>query len=230
MKLFSKTLIAAALSSAALASAPVSAQVSGNIAVVDATRVVASTAAFRNAYQQIGTTFQAQATQIQQKSTQRQTLLQQLDTNNDGQFDQTEQQAAQNAPQAAQIRQLETEIEQLSSQIEIARVYAIEQILQRYPTVVQNVVQQNSIQILLSPEAVSYAPPAATINQKVVTAMDAALPSVQTAPPANYQPSRNAVAVYQDVQGLLALASAAQAQQAQQGQAQQPAAQQPSGR
>ena len=227
MKLLSKTLVAAALSTAALTGTPAAAQVSGNIAVVDTPRVIVSTAAFRNAYQQIGTAYQAQTTQIQQKSTQRQTLLQALDTNKDGQLDQTEQQAAQNAPQAAQIRQIDTEIEQLGNQIEVARVYAIEQILQQYGTVVQNVVQQNSIQLLLSPEAVIYAPAAATINQKVVTALDAAVPSVQTTPPANYQPTRNAVGIYQEVQNLLAIASAAQAQQ---GQTQQPATQQPSGR
>ncbi|MDG6079968.1 OmpH family outer membrane protein [Erythrobacter litoralis] len=230
MKFLTKALTAAALAGAATVSvSPAAAQVSGNIAVVDAPRVIASTAAFRSAYQQIGTTYQAQATQIQQKTQQRQTLLQQLDTNGDGQFDQTEQQAAQSAPQAAQIRQLETEIEQLGGQIEIARVYAIDQMLQQYPAVIQEVVQQNSIQILLSPDSVVFAPQAATINQKVVTAMDARVPSVQIAPPANYQPSRNAVAVYQEIQGLAAAAAQQQAVAAQQGQTQQPAAQ-PSGR
>ena len=226
MNIFTKTIAAAALVGTAFAAAPVSAQVSGNIAIVDAPRVLIGTNAFRTAYQQIGTTYQSQATQIQQKGQQRQTLLQQLDTNGDGQFDQTEQQAAQNAPQAAQIRQLDTELEQLGRQIEIARVYAIDQMLQQYPAVVQQVVQQNSIQVLLSPDAVVYAPAAATINQTVVDAMNTRVPSVQVTPPANYQPSRNAVAIYQEIQGLLA---AAQAQQAQQGQAQ-PQAQQPTGR
>ncbi len=230
MKLLSKTIAAAALAGAAFTAMPASAQVSGNIAIVDAPRVLIGSTAFRNAYQQIGTNYQAQATQIQQKSQQRQTLLQQLDTNKDGQFDQAEQQAAQNAPQAAQIRQIDTELEQLSSQIEIARVYAIEQLLQQYPTVVQQVVDQNSIQLLLTPDAVVYAPGAATINQKVTDALNTRVPSVQVTPPANYQPTRNAVGVYQEIQGVLGAAQAAQAQQqAQQGQAQ-PAQQQPTGR
>ena len=226
MKLFTKTIAAAALAGAALTGTPSIAQVSGNIAVVDASRVLLGTTAFRNAFQQIGTTYQSQLTQVQQKTQQRQALLQQLDTNSDGQFDQAEQQAAQNAPQAAQIRQLETEIEQLGNQIEIARVYAIEQMLQQYPTVVQEFVQQNSIQILLSPDAVVYAPAAANINQQMTTAIDARVPSVQIQPPANYQPSRNAVAMYQQIQQLLAVAQAVQAQQGQT-QTQQ---QQPSGR
>lgn len=227
MKLFTKTIAAAALAGAAFTAMPASAQVSGNIATVDAPRVLIATTAFRNAYQQIGTTYQAQTTQIQQKSQQRQTLLQQLDTNGDGQFDQAEQQAAQSAPQAAQIRQLETELEQLGSQIEIARVYAIEQLLQQYPAVIQQVVDQNSIQLLLTPDAIVYAPAAASINQKVVESLNTRVPSVQVTPPANYQPTRNAVGVYQEIQGVLGALQAAQAQQ----QAQtQPAQQQPTGR
>ena len=59
-------------------------------------------------------------------------------------------------------------------------------------------VKQNKIQLLLSPEAVVYAPAAATINQKVVTALNAKVPSVQITPPAGYQPPRQAVALYQD--------------------------------
>ncbi|WP_394269411.1 OmpH family outer membrane protein [Qipengyuania sp.] len=237
MNVLTKTFAALALAGTAVAGAPLAAQVSGNIAIVNAPSVIVGTNAFRTAYQQIGTTYQAQATQLQQKSDQRQTLLQQLDKNSDGQLDEAEQRAAQAAPQAAQIRQLETEIDQLGNQIEIARVYAIDQLLQQYGPVVEEVVKQNKVQILLTPEAVVYAPAAATINTKVITALNAKVPSVQIVPPAGYQPPRQAVALYQEIQQSIYAAQAlAQGQARQQGQATQPAQQpqqptpQPSGR
>ena len=103
MNTISKILAGASLAAAAMTALPASAQVTGAIGVVGAPGVVASTNAFRTAYQQIGTTYQAQTTQIQQKNQQAQTLLQQLDTNNDGNLDEAEQRAAQTAPQAQQI-------------------------------------------------------------------------------------------------------------------------------
>ena len=230
MNALNKTLAALALAGVAVAGAPLSAQVSGNIGIVNAPAVILSTNAFRTAYQQIGTTYQAQATQIQQKSDQRQALLKQLDKNNDGQLDETEQRAAQSAPQAAQIRQLDTEIEQLGNQIELARVYVIDQLLQQYGPVVEEVVKQNKVQILLAPEAVVYAPAAATINPKVITALNAKVPSVQITPPANYQPPRQAVALYQEIQQTLYAAQALQQGQARQQQQPQQPATQPSGR
>ena len=223
MKLFTKTIAAAALAGAATIAAPVGAQVSGNIAVVNPPATVAGSQALSTAYQQINTTYAAQITTIQQKQQQAQALVQQLDTNNDGTLDQAEQQAAQSAPQAQQIQTLEREIAQAQSQIEAARVYAIEQILQQYGAALQTVTSANNIQVVLSPDAVTWSNPAANISEKVVAALNTRVPSVQITPPQGWQPSQQAIGVYQQVQQILMIASARQ-QAAQQ----QPA--QPSGR
>ena len=228
MNTISKILAGASLAAASLTALPASAQVTGAIGVVGAPGVVASTNAFRTAYQQIGTTYQAQTTQIQQKNQQAQTLLQQLDTNNDGNLDEAEQRAAQTAPQAQQIQTLETEVAQLTNQIEAARVYAIEQILRQYGAAIQDVQQQNNLQVILDRDAVVTAQPAAFIDEKVVAALNTRAPNVQITPPQGWQPSQQAVNMYQQITQILMVANARR-QAEQQGQAQ-PAQQQPTGR
>ncbi|MGE5953431.1 MAG: OmpH family outer membrane protein [Qipengyuania vulgaris] len=220
MKLITKTLAAATLAGAAVTAIPAAAQVSGNIAVVNAPATVAGSTALTTAYSQINTTYASQITQIQQKQQQAQTLVQQLDTNKDGNLDQAEQQAAQNAPQAQQIATIEREIGQLSNQIDLARIYAVEQILQQYGAALQTVTSADNIQVVLSPDSVTWSNPAANINQKVVAALNARVPSVQIAPPQGYQPTQQAVNVYQQVQQIYMIASARQQQAAAQ---QQPA-------
>lgn len=224
MKLLSKTLASAGLAAAVFAAAPVSAQVQGNIGVVNTPLAIAQSNALRTAFQQVGTTYQAQITTIQQRQQQIETLLTQLDTNSDGGLDEAEQTAAQSTPQWQQIQQIEQEVGQLSNQIDLARVYALEQILRQYSATLQQVVTQNQVQMVVSPDAVIYSAPAADMTTKVVTALNTAVPSVQTTAPAGWQPSRQAVAVYQQVQQIFAIAQQQQAQQAQQ------PTQQPSGR
>lgn len=227
MKNLLKPVLAAGLAAAALSTVPASAQVSGNIAVVNAPEVVLRSSALQAAYQQIDTTYATQRTTIQQRGQQRQTLLGQIDTNGDKQVDDAELQAAQGTPTLQQIEQLENEIAQNSGQIERARVYAIEQILLQYANVLQTTIQQNSIQLILTPDTVIYAQPAADISDKVLTALNTAAPSVGIAAPADWQPSRQSVAMYQQVQQALMAVQAQRAAQAQQQQATQPA---PTGR
>ena len=131
----------------------------------------------------------------------------------------------------AQLQTLEQEIGQLQNQIDSARVYAIEQILQKYGAALQTVVTQNKLQLVLTPDSVAWSAPAANINEKVVAALNTSVPSVQIVPPQGWQPSQQAVGVFQQVQQMLMIASARQQQAAaaqQQPATQQPA--QPSGR
>jgi len=72
-----------------------------------------------------------------------------------------------------------------------------------------------------------YAPPAINITPQVVTSLNTKVPSVQIVPPQDWQPTRNAVAVFQQIQQVLV---AAQIQQQQQQAAQQPNTQAPTGR
>ena len=213
MKLLHSLLAAASLSTAAVVAAPLAAQVQGNIATVNVPGVVINTTAFATAYQQIATTYKPQLDTIEARQQESQTLLQQLDTNNDNQLDEAEQQAAQNTPQAQRLQAIDQEVAQLSNQVESARVYAIQQILAQYGASLEQVVQQQQIQLVLSPEAVAYALPAANISQQVTAALNTRVPSVGIVPPQGWQPSRNAVAVYQQIQQVLATAQAIQAQQ-----------------
>ena len=213
MKLLHSLLAAASLSTAAVVAAPLAAQVQGNIATVNVPAVVINTTAFSTAYQQIATTYKPQLDTIQARQQESQTLLQQLDTNNDNQLDEAEQEAAQNTPQAQRLQAIDQEIAALSNQVESARVYAIQQILAQYGASLEQVVQQQQIQLVLAPEAVAYAQPAANVSPQVTTALNTRVPSVGIVPPQGWQPSRNAVAVYQQIQQALATAQAIQAQQ-----------------
>ena len=210
-----KSALAAGLALAALATAShASAQVNGTIATINAPEVVLKSAALQAAYTQIDTTYAAQRATLQQRTQQRQTLLEQLDTNGDRQLDEAEQQAAQTAPQAAQIQQLEQEVQQISGQIDRARVYAIEQILRQYVPALQQVVQTDNIQMVVGNEAVVFAQPAASISDKVVAAINARAPTVGITPPEGWQPARQSVAIFQELQQALI---ASQVQRAQQG-------------
>ena len=234
MKTILKTALVAATAMAAaapLAIAPAAAQVSGNIATVNAPGVIITTNAFRTGYQQIGTTYATQTQQLQALQQEGQTLLTQLDTNGDGQLDQAEQQAAQNSQQATRLQQIEQQSGQLSNQIDLARVYVVEQLMARYGQALQQVVTQNNIQMVVSPDAVVYAPEQANVTTQVTAALNGLAPSVQITPPQGWQPQRNSVAMFQRIQQALVTAQAIQ--QAQQGQAQAapaPAQQQPTGR
>lgn len=230
MNIISKAILAAGLATAAIA-APVSAQVQGKIATVDAAGAVLGTNAFKTAYQQIGTTYKGQIDGIRQREQERQTLLKALDKNSDNQIDDAELDAAQkaNTPGFQRIGQIEQEVAQMSNQVEGARVYAIEQILRQYGASLQQVAQQQQIQLVLAPETVVYAPPAINITTQVVTVLNTKVPSVQIVPPQDWQPNRNAVAVFQQIQQVLVAAQIQQQQQAA-AQQQQPNAQAPSGR
>ena len=230
MKLITKTLAAVGLATAAMASMPASAQVQGNIATVNTPGVIINTTAFQNAYQQIGTTYKTQLDTMVQRNQERQTLLQQLDTNGDNQLDEAEQQAAQNSQQATRIGAIDQELQQLSNQVDGARIYAIEQILRQYSPALQEVVTQRQIQMVVSPDAVIYAPQQANITQQVATALNAKVASVQVVPPQDWQPTRNAVGMFQQIQQALMTAQAIQQAQAGQQGAQQPNNQAPTGR
>ena len=232
MKLLTKTLAISSLAMAAVTAAPIAAQVQGNIATVNAPGAIMGTNAFSTAYQQINTTYKLQLDTIQQRNEERQTLLQQLDTNNDRQVDDAELEAAQGSATTQRIQQIEQEVNQLNNQVQSARVYAIEQIMVQYGPSLQEVVQQQQIQMIVAPDSVVYAPEQADITPQVVAALNAKLSAVNIVPPQGWQPSRNSVAVYQQVSQVLQALAIQQAQQqaAQQQQAPQGNDQAPTGR
>lgn len=216
MKTFIKPILAASLVSAAALpalEAPAFAQAQGSFATVNTPAVIISSNAFRTAFQQIGTSYATQISTITARGQEQQTLLQQLDTNSDGQLDEAEQTAARSTPQWQRLQAIEQEVAGLNNQLDAARIYVVEQMLAQYGPILQKLVQDERIQMVVSPDALIYAVPGVDISEKMVTAVNAAAPALQITPPPGWQPQRRSVAVYQQIQQALAVVQAQAAQQ-----------------
>jgi Skp family chaperone for outer membrane proteins len=225
MTKLTKLLAPASLALTALIATPALAQVEGRIATVDIARTVIGTTAFQTSYEQVTQTYAQQNELRRTKAQERQTLLGTFDTNGDKQVDDAELAAKQNTPDFAKLQTLEQEIAALGNQIDGARVYAIEQILVQYGPALQEVTTTQQIKLVLDPGSLLFAVPEADITQLVTTALNAKVPSVGVVPPAGWQPSREGVQIYQDIQQRLIAA-----QRLQQAQQQQPTPTAPVGR
>lgn len=204
---------------AAAMPAPAAAQVAG-IATTSPEVVIARSSARNTAYQQIQTTY---ATQIQQIGTLRneiQTLAKSMDTDNDNQLSDAERNAKPTV--LTQIQQKEQQINTLATPITLAQAYALDQLAREYDAARQQVITAKRIQIMLAPDAIQWAPPAVDVTSDIVTALNTRKPTVTTAVPAGWQPSREVLGLQQAVQQLMMAAAAQQAAS----QPQQPAAQQ----
>lgn len=227
MTIFSRFLAPAGVALCALVALPAQAQVEGRIATVDISRTVIGTTAFQTAYEQVNTTYAQQNELRRTKAQERQTLLLTFDTNADKQVDDAELAAKQNTPDFTKLQTLEGEIQQLSNQIDAARVYAVEQIIAQYGAALQDVTTRQQIKLVVDPGSLLFAAPEADVTQQVTTALNTKVPTVGIVPPANWQPSREAVQLYQDIQQRLMTAQMIQQQQQQQQQGNQQA---PAGR
>ncbi|GAB4472864.1 OmpH family outer membrane protein [Erythrobacter tepidarius] len=225
MTIFSKLIAPAAVALCALAAVPAQAQVEGRIAIVDIARAVIGTTAFQTAYEQVNTTYAQQNELRRTKAQERQTLLQSFDTNGDKQVDDAELTAKQKSPQFKQLQTLEQEIQALTNQIDAARVYAVEQVIAQYGAALQEVVTKQQIKLVIDPGSVMYTVPEADITQQITTALNAKVPSVGIVPPQGWQPARESVQLYQEIQQRLLTAQLIQQrqQQQQQGNPQAPA-------
>jgi Skp family chaperone for outer membrane proteins len=213
-----------ALALTAALAVPAAAQVNG-IGVTDPAVAIASAQALGTAYQQIGTTYAAQRTQLEQLQGQRDALVRQFDTNGDGQLSDAEQQAAQsNTSAVQQLQTLDQTIQQTQAPIQLARIYAIEQIALQYGTAVQNVVTANNVSMILTPASVVFATDAVDITDEIVAQLNTLVPAVSTSVPAGWQPQRQSVTLFQEVQQMLMNAAQQQAAQQQSAAPQQPAA------
>ena len=210
---------AATLALSALVAVPAAAQVNG-IAVADPAVAVAGSQALQTAYNQIGTTYQAQRTQLEQLQQQRATAIRQFDTNGDGQLSQEEQTAAQaNTAVITQVQGLDQQINTIQQPIALARVFVIEQLAQQLSPAVQAVVQANSIQLILNPASALYIADPVDVTDEIIAQLNTLAPAVSTAVPQGWQPQPQSAQLFQQVQEILV--SVAQQQAAQQ---QQPAA------
>lgn len=214
MTRLAKLLLPAGMVLAATVALPAHAQVEGRMATVDVSRTIIGTTAFQTAYEQVTTTYASQNELRRTKVQERQTLLTTFDKNGDKQVDDAELAAKQNSADFTKLQTLEQEIQGLANQIDGARVYAVEQIIMQYSAALQEVVTKDQIKLVIDPSTLLYAPPEADISQKVTAALNTRVPAVGVVPPAGWQPSREGVQLYQDIQQRLALAAQIQQQQA----------------
>ena len=233
MSKFTKILMSSALGFAGAMSlgSPAVAQVNG-IATANPARAIAASQARSTAYQQISTTYSAQATALSTARQQASALQQQLDTNKDGQVSDAEVAAAQAAknPVIQQIQAKQTEIETAQEPIARAQLYALEQILLQYEAAQKQVVSDKKISLILTPDALMYAPESVDITQDIINALNTRVPAVSASAPADWQPNRQTVALHQQVQELLIYSALVQQQRAQQAGQTAPAAPLPEGR
>lgn len=194
MTTIKKMLLAAAFAApVALGATAATAQVSG-IAIADARAAVTNSAAYTAARSQIETTYKAQLDQAQTRGQAIEAELRPLVT----QF-----QTAQNAPnanqaalqtqyQAIQARQQagQAEIQRITLPAQRAEAYALEQIQARLPEAVGNVVKAKNVSLLVSPQAVIFAQPAADVTPAITTELNRLVPTVGITPPANWQPGQ----------------------------------------
>lgn len=213
MTRLAKLIAPAGLILAATAALPAQAQVQGNIATVDIPRTIIGTTAFQTAYEQVNTTYATQNELRRTKAQERQTLLAKFDKNGDKQVDDAEQQAMQKSPDFPKLQTLEQEIQALNNQIDGARVFAVEQIIVQYPSALQDVTTKDQIKFVIDPGSLLFAPPEADISAKVTAALNVRVPAVGVVPPSGWQPSREGVQIYQEVQQRLIQATIAQQQQ-----------------
>jgi Skp family chaperone for outer membrane proteins len=220
MNIRNKIIVAALLSAAAI-SAPASAQVAG-IATSDTAVAITRSKALGAAYQQINTQYAAVAQQMQAKRAEMNTLNAQLDTNKDKELTQAEVDAAvkANNPLLAQIDAKQKEMSALQEPVIIAQLYSLEQIALKYEAAQQAVITAKKISVILAPDAFVWAPEAVDVTAAITAELDKAVPSVPVTPPAGWRPSRQIVALNQQIQQLInaatqqAQAAAAQARPA----------------
>lgn len=225
MTILAKLIAPAGLALVALAALPAHAQVEGRMATVDVSRTIIGTTAFQTAYEQVNQTYSQQNDLRRAKAQERQTLLQTFDTNGDKQVDDAELAAKQNSPDFTKLQTLEQEIQALNNQIDGARIYAVEQIIVQYSAALQEVVTRQQVKMIIDPGSLLFAEPGADITDQVSTALNTKVPSVGIVPPSGWQPSREGVQLYQEIQQRLMTAQLIQQrqQQQQQGNPQAPA-------
>ncbi len=209
-----------------IAAAPASAQVNG-IATASPEAVVVQSQARAAAYQAINTQYAAQLQQATTLNTDMATLRASLDTDGDQQVSDAE--VAANPTVIQQMQQKQQQSDAVLQPLRLAQVYVIDQLTQNYEAARNQVLSAKGIQMLLTPEAIQYAPDGINVTSDILAAFNQRTPSVPSTPPAGYQPTPQAVQNFQQIQQIIGALVQRQVLQQQQ-QQQQQATPAPSGR
>lgn len=101
---------------------------------------------------------------------------------------------AQLQTQAVAIQKLrnqgETEIKQMLAPIELSEAYVLEQVSDKLPQAVQNVLGRRGITLLLAPDSVLVAAPQYDLTSAIRDELNVLVPTAQLTPPAGWQPRR----------------------------------------
>jgi len=121
----------------------------------------------------------------------------------DGQLSQEEQTAAQaNTALVQQIQGIETQISTVQEPMTLAGIYAVEQVAQQLNAAVQQVVQANNVQLILSPGATLYVADPVELTDDILARLNANVTTVSTAVPQGWQPQQSTVQLFQQVQDI----------------------------
>ena len=204
------------------------AQVAG-IATYDASIAILNSKARVAAYTQVDSTFGAFYQQIQQKAKEgndlEQQLYKQFDANGDKAVDDAElaKLDAAKSPLKDQIAAKNSEIQQLQVPIVKARMFALEEITKKFNDAQKQVVAAKKITLILTRDAIIYAPSAVDVTADMTAALDRLVPAVSTTPSdANWQPNQEIQQLYKAIGQILQIQEYQAAAQARQQQAAQP--------
>ena len=174
------------------AAAPRGTVVAG-IGVADLQAAVASTNAYRAAvqkrqidYKPVYDAAQARLTQLE---TQLKPMADQFNADRTAKKPDSVLQAEYSAIQQAQA-QAEAEIKQILVPAQTSDEYVIEQITEKLPQAVQNVMGRRGLTLLLNPDAVILSAPAYDVSAALVGELNVLVPSAQINPPPGWQPRR----------------------------------------
>ncbi len=191
MKTFKMMMLAAAAAVPGTVAfvAPASAQV----AVADPNAAVAQSNAWKAAAAQIQTTYKTQIDAAEARrraiAAELQPLYQKFEADQRANVAEATLRTQANAIQTKETAGNQ-EISRLTGPAQRAQAYVIEQIQVQLPAAVQAAVTRKNIQVLLRPDAVAFAQPTANITPDVTTELNRLVPSVNAAPPANWQPGQ----------------------------------------
>jgi Skp family chaperone for outer membrane proteins len=174
------------------AAAPRGTAVAG-IGVADLQAAVASTNAYRAATQKrqidYKPTYDAAQARLSQLQTQLKPLADQFNADRAAKKPDTVLQTEYNQIQAMQA-QGEAEIKQILAPAQTSDEYVIDQITEKLPQAVQNVMARRGLTLLLNPEAVILSAPMYDATAALVGELNVLVPSAQINPPPGWQPRR----------------------------------------
>ena len=191
LSLLSQPLTAQTRPAAAAPTAAPRAAIVPGVGVADLQAVVFSSNAYRAGiqnraaqYKQVIDAAQARARQIDAELTR---LINQFNADRTAKKPEATLQAEVNQIQRVRA-QGEEEIKRMMAPVDLSEAYIIEQITDKLPQAVQNVLSKRGISLLLTPGSVYFANPAYDVSAAIVQELNILVPSVQVVPPQGWVP------------------------------------------